>query len=322
MLGAWLITAASSANMRASAADWEARFRSEYPAAADRLESSVASAKCRALVRIEPDERMEATFFLKQDSELVINAHKVSRGEPASRLMVQCRTPDHYFRLSSTARGAPFTISVIDKRPSDNEEAGLIGNIDGITRAAFQIDEVSVRRIIGHPSFRIIKVAEVDASDGEPRVAVTFRCDDPSHWIGGGSIVFNPALDWSISEHDVSIIRRAGISMPDGSRYKGSVKCRRWPSGAVFPEEVSHQYIYPDGQLEPARSYRFEQYEPVDVPDSQFQLSAFGLPDSLLRPEVGNAPATWMVLAAAGGLCLLATIALRFLAFRRVDSRH
>ncbi|WP_168155816.1 DUF1559 domain-containing protein [Isosphaera pallida] len=64
--------------------------------------------------------------------------------------------------------------------------------------------------------------------------------------------------------------------------------------------------------------HQFETFEPTKVADSQFKLSQFGLPDSLLDFEPGGEPAwpTWSIWAGLAVVALLVSIVLRVVALR------
>lgn len=303
--------------------DLEARFRSEYPVAASRLEAAASKIICEGQMDREGLIVQNIKIYINKGNKLGIKDYKLIHSKPSEKVSVFCSTSDYFFVLDKKNSQQPFTVSVVARGPDIPEklEHTMRYNMSRFVESAYTIGEVSITAMLAHPSFTITEISEVGHVGDQQAVAIRFRYNNPSHWIGGGRMVFTPALDWALSGYDVEIVSgRPGMErMPKGSSYKGSIHCRRWSSGFVFPEEGQFEFIIVD-KGQGADRFHFTEVEAADVPESQFKLSAFGLPDTLLDPPSPRRLNYWL-LAICLPLLILAVSMRSYLSRRSSPAR-
>lgn len=225
----------------------EQRFRSEYPSASVKLQAAAAHVTCDGYLVTNNNIKRNNTYYIDDSSRLVISRYTELSGQPTEREAVQCRTSDYFFQLSRPSPDKPFVVN------SASRGQGIPKNTDSLTdlginryvEAAFSIGGIPVKQMLDHPSFRILAI-ETASNGSDEEADVEFKCDDPAHWVGAGKMTFTPSLDWALSGYVVDVVAgRRGTGMPRGSTYKGTVRCRRWEGGHVFPEEGRFEFFYP-----------------------------------------------------------------------------
>ncbi|AMV40949.1 hypothetical protein [Planctomyces sp. SH-PL62] len=285
-----------------------ARFLKDYPTAQAKLASAASKVACYGRLVSNGDIVRDNEYFVDGDRRMVVSRYSDIRGQKTSREAVQCRTPEFFFQLGRPSADLPFIVNSVSRGTNVGDSAATVISlgVDRYMKAAYTIGDATVMSMIRHPSFKMSSVEERAASTGASRVEVRFTIADPSHWVGGGRMAFEPDLDWSLVDYDVEVATgRPGTQMPPGSRYKGSVESRRWDSGQVFPENGRFEFIYPGGRGEGADVFQLHNVKFGDVPESQFKLSVFGVSDAILTPHSSPRIDYWIF---GGGLACLAAL--------------
>jgi hypothetical protein len=312
-----------------SGQDLESRFRTEYPAAADKLAAAASKVGCTGRItskRHVYEDVFDVEFYVNADRMLGVFNYELVSNRPATRSDVRCLTPDYFFQLTRPTPDKPFIVKDVVKGTNmpTGVELSMRYRLVQFVQAAFSITHVPVIDLIAHRSFRILAITEsqLDAENG-PRVDVRFKCSDPTHWIGGGRMTFAPGMDWALESFEVQVVPgRPGIGVTQhGATLLGNVRCRSWAPGFVFPEEGEFRFNYPanDPKTTEIELFRFSHAKPSEVPESRFKLSAFGIPDTVLEPAASDASSLSMWFLVLGILCLVLTVAIRaYLASRRM----
>jgi hypothetical protein len=320
----------SLAQPPASSSALEARFRTEYPLAAKKLEAASRMVHCVAdLVFGEPEDPkyfvMKTTIFTAGDARVSTIEFTEQNHKESSKSSVYCMGRGYYFQLDKPSRNTAYSVVDLhkDAGPSEAIAGSLAIRLDFIPRFAYSIFETSVLTLMNHPSFKIQKVSDLSEKRDQSKVEIVFRVADSSHWITGGSLVFAPDLDWALLGYDLEVDpKHRGITfgIPAGTTFRGRLSPRRWPSGHVFSEEGESRFIYPKGldRKDPKKSFRVSSVEFVDVPDSQFRPSAFGLPDTIIEPARSRSFGLNYAFILGGMLFLVLSIVLKRVSTRRV----
>ena len=308
-----------------------ARFRSEYPIAAKKLERASQMVNCVAdLVFGEPEDAkyfvMKATIFTSGDARVSVLDFTDWNHTATSKSSVYCMGRGYFFQLDKPSREKAY--SVVDLRkvtgPSETFSDSVSLRLDLIPRFAYSIFEISsVLTLMNRPSFQIVRACDVSEKGDGSKVEIAFRVADPSRWISGGSMVFAPDLDWALTSYDLDMVpelRGGTVAVPVGTKFRARLRPRRWPSDQVFPEEGHTGIAYPQGFMSKATaiSFRVRSVEFVDVPDSQFRPSAFGLPDTIIEPGRSRSIGLNYSFILAGVLFLVLSIVLKRTSAHRV----
>jgi hypothetical protein len=308
----------------------EARFRSEYPIAAKKLEAGSRMVHCVAdLVFGDPEDPkyfvMKTTIFTSGDARVSTLDFTEWNHKGSSKSSVYCMGPGYFFQLDKPSRERAY--SVVDLRKvagrGETDEESVTIRLDLIQRFAYSIWLSSVLTLMNRPSFEILRASDLSEKRDQSKVEVVFRVADPSRWISGGSMVFAPDLDWALTGYDLDVlpvVRAESIGVPAGTKFRARLRPRRWPSGHVFSEQGETRTIYPQGFMSKATaiSFKVRSVEFVDVPDSQFKPSAFGLPDAIIEPVRSRSIGLNYTFILAGVLFLMLSIVLKRLSSRRV----
>ncbi|MGC8639442.1 MAG: hypothetical protein ACP5XB_06140 [Isosphaeraceae bacterium] len=303
--------------------DLDHRFRAEYREAAGKLRRAAERFTCEGTFEIKEigkfKGRLQHRALAASDgSQLSVEAYKLMGGNPVDATVVYCLTKNYFFQLERDSHDAPYALKNLVKDPTAIDSTMRFAHFDLIAKGAFALGGVPFTEILDQPSFSVTGVTDVSERHDATRVEVGFKCSDSQVWILGGTIRLAPSLDWALIDYDVEVSTNRGMSkgMERGSRLRGSVDCVRWPSGHVFPRSGQFRFVRPTEPYgpEPLKYFSLEEVQFLDVPQSQFKLSAFGLPDSALEPPQvgGRGYRTWsiagiglLLLGLAGGLRLI-----------------
>ena len=137
-------------------------------------------------------------------------------------------------------------------------------------------------------------------------------------------MTFATDLDWALTGYELKVdAKHPGITfgLPPGTNFEGVLQPRRWPSGHVFTEDVESRFVYNQNlkRKDPVKSFRVRSVEFVDVPDSQFKPSAFGLPDAVLQHAQPRTFGVSIIYILAGMLFLVLSILLKRLSTLRAS---
>lgn len=306
----------------------ETRFHAEYPEAAAKLEAAASKMKCVAAFKMEgtggfKSSLIERTTYMNGKNQLVVEDFKINRDVPAANTVVYGLNADSFFQLERPAPGVPFMVTNLSKVSNIQEKElylKMLAHCYLLTDGATTIGGVPLKAVMSHPTFKITKIMRKEAEGS--RCEIAFTCDDPTHWIVGGTVGVDPLLGWALTGYDVEVSGDRSVmtkGMPKGTRYKGSVRCRDWGAGRIFPEEISFRFSYlrePNGP-EPLKRLNVQSYEYADIADSQFRPSAFGVQDIVLTPRAEGFFTTHRLLLGAFVVCMVSAIVLWYIQSRR-----
>ena len=308
-------------------------FVASYREGARKLEAASRNVRCHTFFELVPIGLFKGWTCHRDVLANPTARYSIDRFDPGSgarggESFVFCLAKDYYFTLNRATPTGPYKLTGFSRDSSVLNDRGLIAARLSTTRAAYEIDAISIDRLISHPSFKMkgFTVADPGKSNVDPgRVVIDFECDDHEHSIVGGRMAFSRDLDWSLMDYDVRISGdREGPTkgMPQGVRLEGTVKCKRWPGGFVFPEQAEYRFRYPTEPHGPEQLKRFRvtDVDFSEVPDSEFKPSAFGIPDSILAPPGGSRTSpVRLYLVASIGCFLFAIVLRRYLQRRQPD---
>lgn len=216
-------------------------------------------------------------------------------------------TPDCLFEVRAAKDDANYAISFFDdgadKSARRKFEANARVSIDSFIGAAFLIYGTPAERLIDGADN--IEIQPISRDDGE---LIELSCE-PSATFGYGSlrIRFNPAMHDAITEYVAERRPRGGTRVTES----GAVTCRQLSNGIVVPVQVARRVKNSANDIEVVEDVEIDYVSFGDVPDKQFELAAFGLPNVTVHPV----PRRWypidrwyfwllIVVAVAGGVYL------------------
>jgi hypothetical protein len=287
------IVFAGLGNSSATAADDELirRFRSQYPAAVQRLESVVANIDCEATRhasrRRDGLETLVETgsirFCVFGNSRL----HSIvyTRRKPVAEVSAVLRafTPDMYFELWKPVGGEHWLIQEVsrDKGRRQVAEFRQWVELDPFVRGAFQAGDVPVSALLTDSALKILQARSWIADDGNERVELYVSTDPESEsWIGkeyrDGRLTLAPDLDWALVGYQWNCRRPEGVR----SKRHGEIRCRRWDDETVFPTYVEERLdIRAEHHVEQVWQVTFHSVSRGTADKRNFRLTTYGLPD-------------------------------------------
>jgi hypothetical protein len=267
---------------------------------------------------------MTSTIFTSGDARLSILDYTAWNHQESSKSSVYCVARGYFFQLDKASRDKRYAVVDLRKVGGSGgiDPDSFVLRLDLIPRFAYAVWETPVPALIKRPSFEVLSASDVSEAGYRPRIEIKFRVADPSHWMSGGSMVFAPDLDWALTGYDLDLlpVRRAGtVAVPAGTRFRARLRPRRWPSGHVFSEQGETRVVFPPEFKSRATptAFRVRSVEFVDVPDSQFRPSAFGLPDAVVEPGRSRSIGLNYGFIVAGVVLLALSIVLKRVSTRR-----
>jgi hypothetical protein len=283
---------------------------SKYPEAFKAWEARYSTAQGTVIYKIEhttrKDEPSEAlySFKCKLPDMAVLSTVVHAPGAPEQQVFGWNRS--YSFSLVKAAPGADFSIrSLLEAtseagRPPKGSPARAIltpilqfpyripfSPMPAVSRPRFVLRAVSPLRRGGK---NLLKV-EYDYPN-DPTRNVPKNARDP----GGteGFFVVSPEEKWVVYEYESR--EKKGVSR---NVHKGTVQYEGTSDGFPIPKRVASQTIkLPGGEVVASGSYEFLEFRFGDVPDTEFTLSAFGLPEEVSRPSKvarTNGPGYWFL---------------------------
>jgi hypothetical protein len=222
---------------------------------------------------------------------------------------VSARNSEYSFALKKVSPEQSWIVSNLGG-PRENEP--IRDQRDALPLTSLRVGNKLLPQWYREAGFIVKSVDEVER-DSQRLVMITFEFSDSQpgtkrYWIRGGTLLLNPGRLWAIEELEYDA-RSAG-----GHEERWSSKMTYRPGAAELPvlESVISEGTSsadPGGQVK--RVLAFQRFEHRKVPESEFMLSAFGLPE-LNRPSIWTLARTWFVLVGAGAACIAAALILRY----------
>jgi hypothetical protein len=155
------------------------------------------------------------------------------------------------------------------------------------------------------PGFSVESVQSVNRESRE-LVEVRFACAKPetSYWIRSGVLTLDPNRLWAVEQYQFDAVNGKGGE----EKVSQKVVFRATPEDLPFVERAERTASFPGGRVE--TTTLFTRFEQRVIPDHEFTLSAFGLPE-LNPPSIWRSIWLWFVLVAAGVVCIVAAIFVR-----------
>lgn len=285
-----------------------ARFRQEYPRAAQRMEAHLAQVRgsCRLSVQrgSSPDryDVDRATFAADHGLRKVAIDRIRLLGKAKTRVeIIYCVGPNSAFSLRRPAGAEAYSVQGIG---SDRQDASAFNSMFGrFLTAPYAILGKPLTQIMALGTFRLVSAEEVEIA-GERLFRIDYEIGDTANadkaWLH-----LDPASGWAIRAGEIQSASLPGAKLAFDVQY-GS------PIGDLpYPRLV--KFIEPDLLKS---SCEFEEIAGEPTPASEFTMAFFGLADPT-RPQVqsslgGLVP--WLIGLAAPGL--IAAYFLRRFAFR------
>jgi hypothetical protein len=259
--------------------------RLEYPKALRNLEAFYA----RATGEVLATERRP----LSKNSSVTTRIHRFASAAPdVARVTVQrvvegsdqdkwpaavfCRNKGYSFILRKTPPRAEFALELLAKDENDKRQvaAMLLSNLEAYLNAPFSVTYHSVRWLAERPEFSIRSVAET-ARGAERALSVDFDCPIESFRGGGyeGKLVVLPDKKWVVAQFEYRAKKRGNI-------HKGEIEYEGASGGFPIPKRVTHSHFEPGGRTPMlVNTYEFKNMRFEALPEKEFTLSAFGLPE-------------------------------------------
>lgn len=319
-----------------AADDVLAKFRQEYRAAAARLEDASKNIRCRLdyeFSGLNGNTRIEKTIIYREGIEkstlyknrkiLVVNHNTMIRGKKYNDAYVFCVTPTYTFQLHSQYSGdkpGPYVLRAVSAagQTSPNFIEGVYINSVYTTNQTYALDKDRIADLLWDERCKVTRAEWLPAPSGEGdesrKIEVHFDNKAGNHWIGGGRLIFDPSLDWALTEYDVDINSDApGMkTMPNGSKKVGKLVNRMWPGVGIFPVRLEYAFRYPHGDDKRVANVVSVAHDDGD--DTPFTLAAYGLPDIYVKERPRDYTMVMM-------LSLGAALFLVSLLFKRVSAR-
>jgi hypothetical protein len=245
-------------------------------------------------------------------------------------------------KLLICSLGNPHYLAKIDLSKSDSGNAvlhnytPLPGDMGGLSPFEFVFMETSrhfsygaipLRQAVSDPSFKVTKVAN-ETQNGEELIRVDHIYNYISHRGGDadlherkhGTLWLDPSRCWCIRRSKVS--SEVTIRGERSSDKEAEVVCETidHPSGFPILKSVTEHFKIFQYKIkrtsEATSKIEYELEVNDSVPDSEFTLSAFGLPEPGSEPVKKSIPLYVWILVAAG-VCAVLAVGFRYLARRR-----
>ncbi len=276
--------------------------------------------------RTRNGKMQESTYHFKQNREcaLVIGPHN------RDPLLSLCLLGNHHymarFELSKTD---PTKTVLLSYTPLPGEMGGLspFEFVYMETSRHFSYGEQTLRQVVSDPSFKVTKVVKEEQNGQElVRVDHVYEhirhvANEDVHERRHGSLWLDPSRCWCIRRSKLSI--ETTTRGERSSDIDADVACEiiDHPSGFPILKSVIEQFkmfMYKNKQKnEGSSKFDYDLETNDSIPDSEFTLSAFGLPEPAgMEPVKKPIPLyVWILLAA--GVCGALAFTFHYLARRR-----
>lgn len=250
--------------------------------------------------RAPEEARLE--YRIKQNAESALFVRMDEGGKGVDQ-QVHGMNPKYSFRLIRPDASRDWLLDSL-KQPSDLGIAfanqTVREEVFAAVGAHFHVGLMPLVKLVADPSF-VVKRVEAVPRDGQEMVRIEFgfqpRMEEGRyHGLSGGWLILDPAHDWYIRECETN------QTYPDGSAsdhheflVQPDRKAHPLLKGVGFRSEMKGQKL--TGTRDNTGEYELT-IDP-DVPDTEFTLTAFGLPEPA-GVTWERRPRTWRWLVGAG----------------------
>ena len=234
------------------------------------------------------------------------------RGEPSATQARGCNSRYLFFVNRSQEmspwllNGAMSNQAIIKPTKHPRFRAEQLGPLGHLERA-WMLCAKPLSDLLDDPRFTLKELREVELNAKQcVRLEFTYRPEENARRdlktiTQGGFVIFDPERDWSIQQYE-----ERG---PQKLRAKGELAYQKMPDGSYLVERSSLLNLEGD-KLGSSYKFQFDRLVAREIPESEFTLSAFGLPEVTAYRERGHRQSlVWMWLIVGGGLLLAASIA-------------
>jgi len=296
------------------------RVRSEYPPAVKRLEVVYGrvrgSGNSKVTIPLPPasERTIVADFSFAFDGDsrrFVRHFTDTSPARTGSRDDVYCINKKYSFSLSRDESDKPYLLTGFEKEGQTSVIETIMTLSGNYIDAPFMLDDMPISRLMASPGFQFSKATGL-SEGGRDLVKIEFDCPNPDRspkpkpWVYAGSMIVTPSESWCLQRAEYFYhpsLKRA---------FKTTIEYGTPIGGIPVPKSVT--VAQPDKLT---RAWVFDQVSFAATSESEFALTAFGLPDILSRPGSDQSTShmgSWLVGLAILGM--LAAVAMRYLAAR------
>jgi hypothetical protein len=313
----------STADARANDEALRNRFEEEYPKALKTLEELYANATGSATLVTEKTNRDEMTktatrnltFATKtpQMAKVAIHEGTTISFNGTNRIskkgLVFCYNRDCSFRLSRDSEGSTFSVASFQIREdgqAPHEDLDMGHRLWLFLRAPYSLYLMPLSQLLSDKRFVTGSVSRVDRNE-KAMVKAEFEMKGGDRSPGFvGWIIVSPDEGWILHEYEYKMNKSSIV-------FRGSIEYGVPAAGARLPKRVVHtRHMAAEGRLVNKESVEINDIKLAEVPDYEFTLANFGLPD-LQRPRSGTLHGGYAVWLIATSLLLgTAAVALRF----------
>ncbi len=282
-------------------------FLRDYAIGLGKLERLFAEATGSATLVTERADRAGTTSGMRRSLDFATKAPHMakviiregtvltykSENRVGKRGVVFCYNRDYSFRLSKDAGATGYTVESFQDNTEGQapaEEKNMIHRLRVFLCAPYSLYLAPISRLLSDKDFVTRAVSRVDR-DQRKMVKVDFELKGRNQLPGyTGWMIVSPEEGWILHEYQYKL-RGSGAAFRGVVEYGDSVK------GARLPKRVEHRQNSADGRSFNKESAEFLGIEFNAVPDSEFGIEGFGLPDfrrrQTWRLRGGYAP--WMI---------------------------
>lgn len=169
---------------------------------------------------------------------------------------------------------------------------------------------LSMPEIIREPGFKLTNIEET-SYEGQSCVRIQFKYEPPKNGVPfildvrGATAVLAPGQSWAVREYDVQMV---------GGTEKGRLEYQICQNGIPIVRTHFSDSANKKNAIHTETSYTQCQY--AEVPDADFRLSAFGLPEPMGMPELPRPTRSYLWFGVAAFAALAIGLAFRKLAHR------
>ena len=241
-------------------------------------------------------------FKLAGNSRLMIRT-ELSNGSSADEDVEACNS-EYEFTLKRTRSDRPWLVTHVGTDLTErHEEIAEEWGADFVAQSALHVGFVSFPEIFQSPDFTIKDVGIVDRA-GDSLVSVMFEFSPSGksaqdRWPRAGVVMLNPERMWAVESFDVEL-----SAYGRSEKLSQHIEYNSTGGGVpVIKRIVTTREETPDAPGHYQRTWDFDTFEYRDIPESEFTLAAFGLPE-IAPPSMFQRYRLFVLLFVAGIVCI------------------
>lgn len=257
---------------------------------------------------LRPDSEMVMRITVKSSDANMLHTLAYLKVPEAQRARLQgservmCQNSQGSFKLEKRQENLPWFVKYLGDKGGVEKE---LKHVDMALLFPLLVFDRYLIDWFRHPAFLVKDVEWVDRPTGK-LVAVTFSCaksEDYKYWIHDGVLYLNPDRMWAIQECVCDATTKKGEEHVT-QRTEFRADCGKLP--LLKASSITAQTTAGEVQI----ITNFDRFERREIPETEFALTAFGLP-GLRRPSIWRSAWLWFALTGFGVVCVLAAIWLR-----------